>query len=207
MPTPVIACADVGSVAKGNFGWWSSENQGGLKPSGLVEHVADLLNRGRTVALGFECPLFVPLAENELHLTSARPGEGTRAWSAGAGCGALATGIVQATWVLGEVRRRLSHALPAHLSWPQFVAAASGLFLWEAFVTGTAKRASHAEDAKAGATAFMRSLPDPPAANAVVCLGAVHSLIGAALLRTGWTSNIAVLEQPCLVLRASADAV
>jgi len=97
-------CADIGSAAKGNFGWWSSAGESGDRPSGLVAHVAALLNDREPVALGFECPLFVPLAASEMQLTSARPGEGSRAWSAGAGCGALATGLVQVVWVLEQVR-------------------------------------------------------------------------------------------------------
>ncbi len=73
MQNPVVVCADVGSVAKGNFGWWSSEGHGGSQPSTLADHVAAALNTGARVALGFECPLFVPLVEDENLLTRARP--------------------------------------------------------------------------------------------------------------------------------------
>jgi hypothetical protein len=205
MPLPVTVCADIGSVQSGNFGWWSQAEAFGTKPSELANHVAALLNEGHPVALGFECPLFVPLPESELRLTSARPGEGSRAWSAGAGCGALATGIVQVAWVLTEVRRILGRIVPVHLQWSSFQAAGHGLFLWEAFVTGSAKTASHTSDAHAGARAFIQSLPNPEAANAVVCESEVHSLIGAALLRTGWSEDISILKQPCLVLRATKN--
>ena len=30
----------------------------------------------------------------------------------------------------------------------------------------------------------------------------VHSLLGAALLRTGWSSDLSLLEKPCLVIKA-----
>jgi|GEM_PF-2881994 len=99
MQNLVVVCADVGSVAKGNFGWWSNREESGTRPLTLAHHVATMLNSGFPVALGLECPLFVPLVEDECMLTSARPGERTRAWSAGAGCGALATGIVQTAWL------------------------------------------------------------------------------------------------------------
>lgn len=207
MSSPIVICADVGSVAKGNFGWWSSQGKSGNRPSTLAAHVATALKSGEPVALGFECPLFVPLVEEELQLTSARPGEGTRAWSAGAGCGALATGLVEVAWVLQTVRGHLDHPVPSFLAWEPFVSANSGLFLWEAFVTGAAKQSDHIADARVGAEAFMRALPSPMEANAVVCQSAVYSLVGAALLRTGWRSDLSILQEPCLVLRASENAV
>jgi len=154
------------------------------------------------VALGFECPLFVPIAVEETHLTRARPGEGSRPWSAGAGCGALATGLVQAVWVLQTIRAQLTSTNTAHLDWEAFSKAESGLFLWEAFVSGKGKTATHVSDAQAAVNAFADSLPNPMAFNAVTCTVPVHSLIGAALLRTGWSSTPAVMSMSCLVIKA-----
>lgn len=204
MKNIVVVCADVGAVAKGNFGWWSSLGEFGDKPSTLARHVSTTLDTGKPVALGFECPLFVPLVEDEMFLTSARSGEGSRAWSAGAGCGALATGMVQTVWVLHEIRIQLARATSAYLSWQEFSASQNGLFLWEAFVTGKAKGDSHTADARRGAEAFVRSLPDPMSYNAVTCNGGAYSLVGAALLRTGWSDDLRLLQEPCLVVRAPA---
>jgi hypothetical protein len=201
----IVVCADVGSVAKDNFGWWSSADASGSCPSALADHVATLLNSRTPVALGFECPLFVPLAEDQALLTNGRPGEGSRPWSAGAGCASLATGLVQVAWVLQAVRRKLSLPVVPYLAWPPFASAGGGLFLWEALVTGTRKRDSHVADAKAGADAFKNALPNPPAANAVVCRSPVFSLAGAALLRTGWPCALTVLAEPCVVLRADEN--
>ena len=203
MKSLITVCADVGAVAKGNFGWWASSGASGDRPSGLASHVAELLNSGFPVALGFECPLFVPLTSDELRLTSARPGEGSRPWSAGAGCGSLATGLVLVAWVLQEIRNLLVKESEAYLSWERFTAAGSGLFLWEAFVTGKAKGDSHTADARLGATAFINSLPAPQTFNAVNCESGVYSLVGAALLRTQWSTETQLLSEPCLVLRAS----
>lgn len=200
----ITICADVGSVAKGNFAWWSSNGESGDSPSALATHVQKSLANGYPVALGFECPLFVPLLDDEKSLTNARPGEGSRAWSAGAGCGALATGLVQVAWILQEVRRGLARPAEPFLSWDAFVARESGLFLWEAFVSGKAKGDTHIADAKLGAETFMRALPDPTLHNAVVCSSPIYSLLGAALLRTGWSTDLRVLQEACLVLRASA---
>jgi len=76
-----------------------------------------------------------------------------------------------------------------------------GLFLWEAFVTADAKGRTHAADAEIAVDCFAGRLPDIPAANAVQETS-VHSLIGAALLRTGWSTDLGLLETPCVVIRA-----
>lgn len=80
----------------GSFGWADSDGFEGNKPSGFVDRAAVGLASGRPIALGFECPLFVPLSETEDQLGKDRFGEGSGAWSAGASCGALASGLVQA---------------------------------------------------------------------------------------------------------------
>jgi hypothetical protein len=78
---PVIYAADIGSVAAGNFGWarldpeqnsTQVERNDGTEIAELVDAVADDLDLGaRGVALGFECPLFVPVPEDPRRLGSA----------------------------------------------------------------------------------------------------------------------------------------
>jgi hypothetical protein len=202
-----IFCADVGSVSRGRFGWSDAceENDelgfhSGKLPSQLVWAVAAKLNAGRAVALGFECPLFVPLSfEDEKSLGKARGGEGMRSWSAGAGCGALATGLVQVAWILHSLRPKLVSPVPVFVDWAAF-RQSSGLFLWEAFVSSTAKVNSHIGDAQAGARAFLRSLPKPT--SSITCEGDALSLLGAALLRTEWVQDPAWLGRSCLVAKA-----
>src|SRR5690606_25833107 len=106
------------------------------------------------------------------------------------------------TWVLQEIKRQLAQVTSVFLSWHEFSASQSGLFLWEAFVTGKAKGDSHTADARLGAEAFACALPDPMSCNAVTCANGVHSLVGAALLRTGWSDDLRLLQEPCLVVRA-----
>ena len=201
-----IACADIGSVPQGNFGWASSAGDAGRLPSELAAYVAGVLNAGESVALGFECPLFVPVPDSEQELGKGRPGEGSRPWSAGAGSGALATGLAQVAWVLTRTRSLLRVAATGHLDWTAFNAASPALLVWEAFVTGAAKGNSHAEDARIAIQAFQASLPHPPAAAAVRAAGPVHSLSGAALLRTGWSTDLGLLAQESIVIRAAANA-
>lgn len=208
-----VYCADVGSIKQGNFGWARAEvprraveeERGGATGiAKLVPAVAEDRTSGLPVALGFECPLFVPVPDDPQRLGAARPGEGTRSFSAGAGTGALVTGVVQAAWVLREVRERQPDD-DVFLDWEAFDAAARGLFVWEAFVTADAKATTHVDDATVAVECFVAALPDPRGANAVI---AEHplSLAGAAILWAGWSNDLALLHAPCLVLRAAAAA-
>jgi hypothetical protein len=207
MRNVAVYCADIGSVAKHRFGWAGVSELGEpAVESGTTMHelacaVANRLNEGRPVALGLECPLFVPITDDPSNLTCARPGEGARAWSAGAGAGALATGLTQTVWLLREIASRLTSEKSAYLDWPTFGHAQQGLFLWEAFVSGSSKTDSHIGDACLAVNAFIRALPDPDAKNAVSCSD-VHSLIGAALIRAGWSTDPQLLSVPCIVIKA-----
>lgn len=201
-----IVCADVGSVPNDKFAWACASGADGRLPSEMASHVAEALNAGESVALGFECPLWVPIPGSERELGKARTGEGSRSWSAGAGPGVLATGLVQVCWVVSEVRRLLRVEPAAFLDWAEFLdSSVPGLLVWEAFVTGTAKGRTHIDDARLGVKAFQSALPDPRVTTAVTTNCPVHSLAGAALVGAGWSTNLALLEQPCLVMRALAD--
>jgi len=212
LDSTVFVCADVGSTRKspGSFGWWSSAAVYGDDPHGddpctLVKHVVNHLTSGHSVALGFECPLYVPLASNQKDLTRARQGEclaghGNRPWSVGAGAQTLVVGLVQVTWVLDQIRLSIKDSVDAHIEWGLFQEK-GGLFLWEAFVTSEAKGSDHAHDAKIAVSKFTESLPNPEGNNAIL-EPKVFSLIGAAALRTGWANNVNVLSERCLVIKA-----
>jgi hypothetical protein len=200
-------CADVGSIAAGRFGWASRSRHGTSGGTSIEELSAAIvrdLDGDEPVALGFECPLFVPFGGSSAKLGCARDGEGTRAWSAQAGAASLATGLVQVTWILNSIRTQLKHPRPAFLDWAAFGEGYRGLFLWEAFVTGEAKGLSHMDDARTAVDAFVDALPE--LRSSVTCQQA-YSLIGAALLRTEWTTDLAVLSQPAVVIRASKREV
>jgi hypothetical protein len=201
-----IYCADIGSVARGRFAWY-----GGIPPSGvesgssideLASKVASRLDEPRPVALGFECPLFVPITEDPTALTSARMGEGNRPWSAGAGAGALTTGLVEVLWILNSIRHQLRSDVAVDLDWNAFRERQTGLFLWEAFVSGRGKTSGHSTDAQAAVQAFVRAISDVAGATAIPVGGQVFSLVGAALLRTGWSRDLTLLTKPCAVIKA-----
>jgi hypothetical protein len=195
-----VAVADVGSVPRQQFGWSAfvgGEWREGHDIGALADVVAGRLGRDGKVALGFEAPLFAPLPDDSQALGQKREGE-PLAWSAGAGPGVLATGLVQVTWLLHRVRCQAQDC-PAFLDWDTFAVSRTGLFLWEACVTGSAKAGSHIGDARVAVDAFRKALPDPTTSS-IVKSGRVLSLIGAALLTSRWSSNLDLLEAPCLVI-------
>lgn len=202
-----IACADVGSEANGNFGWAVRDlpdaaeavpENGSMRA--FADAIAERLRSNRSVALGFECPLFVPLRAEPSELMRARAGEKNRPWSAGARCGSLTTGLVQVAWVLDRVRSALPTEPCVCFDWSKFEKLPAGLFLWEAFVSGSSKSDSHHGDASLAVSSFVGALPNPAKANIVV-ESSVYSLVGAALLRTGWSVPVSVLSESCLVLQ------
>ncbi len=171
---------------------------------GLVDELVRALEAGRRCALGFAAPQFVPLRDEPALLTQARRGEGKRSWSGAAGSGALATGLVQVGWVLRHVKARLGETTTAFMDWNAFERADHGVFFWEALATGAPKpkraRLPHVADAAAAVVAFIAALPEPFAEN-LVDETRVLSLLGAALLQTGWTDDVSLLSSPCVVLR------
>lgn len=202
-----IYCADVGSIARGRFGWAGRLADGSSPESGtsIVEFAARVsarLQSGIAVALGFECPLFVPYPQHPSELTRARRGEGSRPWCAGAGAGALAVGLTESAWVLSRVHDQVSPEPALFVSWPEFQKSRCALFLWEAFVTGRAKMGgSHENDATLAVNAFCAALPDPTS-KSIIGETDVFSLVAAAALRAGWQEAASLINHPCLVLSA-----
>ena len=205
MDSPIIFAADIGSVARHRFGWFRLPTLLGPVDHGdigeLSACVAADLEQGLQVALGFEAPQFVPVRRDPTRLTSARKGEGSRPWSAGAGCGALATSLPEVVWILERVIEALPSTPSATLSLAEFQSGAAQLLLWEAFVTGAAKANTHAGDAALAAQEFLRRWPDIRSDIATEQTP-VLSLVGAALLRAGYSEDLALLRQECLVVRA-----
>ena len=81
----IIWCADIGSIKNKRFGWCRGtiiedklEVITGTEIQDFAEGIAKDISNGYKVALGFECPLFLPIPEDPLYLTSARKGEGDR---------------------------------------------------------------------------------------------------------------------------------
>jgi len=109
--------------------------------------------------------------------------------------------LTEVAWILEQIRQEAEHT-KAFLDWSRFQRSTGGLFIWEALVTDQAKASSHESDAMVAVDAFRLALPDPRQRNAVIPTPRTRSLIGAALLWAGWSTDIRLLHTPCLVIRA-----
>ena len=209
-----VYCADIGTMRNGKgenkFGWASAritpnkdkpQWSKGQDMRDLVRHVAEDLRQGSKVAVGFECPLWIPVRDDPEELTLGRLGDGGRAWSARAGSGSLTTGLAQIAWMLQAIRRG-TPSTKAFLNWDAYKRTDSGLFIWEAFVSGKKKGTSHTEDAKIAVTAFIKALPSPGTSVTLPPESQPRSLIGAALLWSGWSVDQDLLRQSCMVIKA-----
>ena len=210
MDNLVVWAADVGSIKQGRFGYCRLQADGLQEPQygedigGFADRIAEDLLRGKQVALGFECPLFVPVPDSKLDLLRGRRIDGNRPWSAGAGSGALVTGLVECAWVLREIFEKAGAKVQPTLDWECFVSGGANLFLWEAFVSGKAKTSSssgnsngHIHDAETAAREFLTADKKVSREDADV-----FSLAGAALLYTGLTTDREVLKKQCMVIKA-----
>ena len=207
MDNLVVWVADVGSIRRGRFGYYGMDHDGRPRDKGtdikqFVAQVIGDLRSHRYVALGFECPLFVPVSPDPADLTAGRRGESNRAWSATAGSTALATGLAEYAWVFD----RLAEAIPslrATLRWDHFTKGQADLFIWEAFVTAKAKAADHSGDAMIAAKAFWEWVRNPRPSD--ILSDTSFSLVGAALLRAGLLEDaLSVLRETCLVIRGNS---
>lgn len=218
-----VACADVGSVKEGNFGWALRDLPGPLQETPeeasireFTDAVVRRLKDGRSVALGFECPLFIPVRSKPERLTSARKGEGNRPWSAAGGSGSLVTGLAETAWMLSEIRTSLPNKPLVTFEWDEFEKTEGALLLWEAFITRGDKVGSHHGDAGAAVESFSRGVLGAEASGSTAssskafspvnldCIDerSVMSLIGMSLLHAGWTVDTDVLSSSCLVIPA-----
>lgn len=143
---PVVIAVDVGSVRRpGGFAWATADGlmSGQDDPSEVVTVIVNALEEGRKVAVAFECPLSVPVPEANgdgwRDLGRARVGEGSRPWSAGAGTGSLATGLVQLTWVLSAIKQTSATSPRTTTQLTEFLNGDAQLFVAEAMVTSAGK--------------------------------------------------------------------
>jgi len=195
----LIAAVDIGSPKAGNLGWaTTAPERTGTDISELTDLICEALKSG-AVALGFEAPLWVPLRQDVMSLTSARRGEGSRPWSAGAGTGALATGLVVVSYILSQIIAK-EPSVSVSLDYKQPPTQPHSLFLWEAFVSQGNKGTSHTEDAMIAARAFERRKNDLESAQYLEAENNLN-LLGAMLLRAGLSQDIGLLQSDLLVLK------
>lgn len=161
----VTYCIDVGSIAGGNFGWAriTDEQRGAEAVHGdVAEQLRNQLRRdvvdpASHVSIGFESPLFVPLRDQPRRLTAARGRFEHSSFAGGPGSAVLVTGLVQLAYVLEGLQSAVATSQSVFAREPS-----ERLFVWEAFVSGSAdpapncaggRHTPHACDAIAAATA------------------------------------------------------
>jgi hypothetical protein len=163
-----VMCADIGSIPRERFAWArrlpaqaSEAEHDPTSIEAMASAIVACLRADMPVAVGFEAPLFLPVPATPDTLGKARPTDtGAPSWSSQTGACVMATGIVQAAWVLRRVFEQAPEA-PVSLTWERFAGEGSGLLIWEAFVSSTAKGESHEDDARIGVEAFCQALPEP----------------------------------------------
>jgi hypothetical protein len=202
-----VATIDIGKPGK-NLGWAIDQpDEGDTDLDSCIETLIVSLDKG-PVALGFEAPQFVPVRHNPLTLTAARkgefgPGPPTRPFSAAAGATILVTSLVVVVYVLNRLRKRLPDA-SATFDWQHPLTRPGQLLLFEAFVTDQRKDTPtrHIEDTRLAISDFRRGMVSPETFESSVTSDECMNLLGAALLRTGWSLDVALLSTPCLVIRS-----
>jgi len=203
----VIGVIDVGSPKRGKHGWAilapNTPPVLGKDLDAFIDTMT-LLGADWPLAIGFEAPLFIPSQREAMEVLSARRGEGSRSWSASAGAAVTTAALGVMTYTLAGLRKGLTkatattdvNALPEH---------PGDTFFFEAFVTSASKGESHADDALIAAREMHALMISGQTFRSAIDETEVFSLLGASLLRTNWTSNLAVLSTPCLVVKPGFD--
>lgn len=214
----VIYTCDIGSThyqekKKGPAFAWARLNpdegiksiQGSSDIKQLVKRLELDIDEGYSVALGFEAPLFIPIPDNSRDLSKGREGEGRRSFASQIGLSVSALGIHQSAWILKRLHESSSRKCEFKLDlqcWPP-PSHRPILFCWEAFVSEKAHSDQDMKDAATAVVFFFDNERNLQEVNAVRAENTI-SLIGAAALWSGWTSDLAYLHKTTLVLKPSS---
>jgi|GEM_PF-5713255 len=163
-----IYCADIGSLKK--FAWVCADARdqeiaavdsiSGPLDVSTIDHLAHCLSTdlalGLPVALGLECPLYIPVPELSQNMLKARDKrEGNRAAFAGAGPGAALAGLQELAYLF---KNGIPSSTDVSFDPFEWCEKGKGLLIWEAFVSGAAHTTdgNDLEDARSGLRAFMK---------------------------------------------------
>ncbi len=212
----IYAC-DIGSTrpTPSRFGWARvtpdkpNEVIGSSDIDKLVECLKRDLGDGRSIALGFEAPLFIPVPELASDLSKGRDGDGNRSFAAPAGLTVAMLAVHQAAWILREIRRPTSQPnITFTTDWRSWPPGGTSpiLFCWEAFVVGEAHSEEHdskkhVQDAATAAACFCENECSLEEANAVKKTERPLSLIGAIALWSEWDRDLEALHRCTLVIK------
>ena len=204
LPPRVIYAVDVGAPG-GGLAWARLAPHAGQIPAGstdydlFLEQLARDLRADLPVALGFEAPLFLPVAPNIGDLTRARLNE-PGAWSFGPGAYVTTVVIPLMTLTLKHIRSAVTPPPYVSLDAARWLAAdarGSSLLPWEAFVWGAgharepnaAGLRADVQDAATAVRAFVAWEAVEPRQPSSITAQDPISIVGAALLWSGLDSN------------------
>jgi hypothetical protein len=199
-----VAVIDIGNLA--NLGWvveGPSVIGSGADIDQFIEALVKAMKMG-PLALGFEAPMFVPYGRNRRGLDKARKNEGDRAFAASGGACALTKGLVIIPYILEALRSRAKSARPT-FNWRERLFEGD-LLLFEAFVTHVGKSGSHEDCARLALERFPKGWEERALFRSAIEEPCTLNLLGAMLLRTGWTDDLKMLSEPCLVIRHKGSA-
>ena len=157
MTPPHVFCIDVGGPSKIGWADGAGATEAGAELGAALDRVAILLRDGQPVALGFEAPIWTPRRAELAKITSRRGGIETtynRAWSAGAGTGALGAALALMPWTFSRLYQTAGN-VGVTVDLARFRSGAVPLFVWVAFVSGLGKGTSHHDDAFLAARLFL----------------------------------------------------
>jgi hypothetical protein len=197
-----IYAADIGSTrapnsqhAKSSFGWArlldAGQVEGGMSISDRAMLIAADLQESRSVALGLEAPLAIPVPIDAKQLSRGREGEGSRSFAAPPGLAVTTLGLHQAAWLLSHVRQLLGDAATRVRftqeadAWPSTELT---FFCWEAFVSQDAHSQDHVRDAATAAVAFV-DVESHLTTNLLARAERPLSVVAAAALWSGWLTD------------------
>jgi hypothetical protein len=198
-----VAVVDIGKLK--NIGWVVEGpfvNESGTDIDACIEALASAMKTG-PLALGFEVPMFVPFGRPRFDLDKARKGDGDRAFSASAGAAVLTKGLVIVAYILEGLRCRTRSVRPT-FQWRSRLSA-HDLLLFEAFVSHLGESVGHVECARLAVDRFPKERHQRASFKSAVEEPCTMNLLGAMLLRVGWTDDLAMLSEPCLVVRYQGE--
>lgn len=206
MNTPHVLCIDVGGPAK--IGWADSTGAtgSGVDLDAALHRASILLRQKHPVAVGFEAPIWTPRREELAKITSRRGGIETtynRAWSAGAGTGALGAALALMPWSFSRLRE-IAGEISITIDLMKFHSEEARLFVWEAFVSGIGKGTSHHDDALLAVKAFLARWPE--VTSDVTLEPALNHAVTAAIA-SGLRADMAEISQPAVVVGVTPTTV
>ena len=118
--------------------------------------------------------------------------------------GSRTPGLAETAWVMRELRDSGRHSTKPTFNWRRFIDSKSNLFLWEAVVSGSGKKANGISTAQLAAISFLRLYPrlcpcELAEGDTLFSLGA------AALMWAGFRFEENALRSPCVVVKAGLD--